>query len=126
MFCDLDGSTELASRLDPEDMGAVMRAYHTACQDVVTRWGGHVAKYMGDGMLAYFGYPHAHEDDAERAVRAGIDLAAAIEGLKSAAACAGRRTAGGGEAAGRVRAEPERQGARREPAAARQGPQAAP
>ena len=57
LFCDLVGSTELASRLDPEDMGALMRTYHAACQDVVTRWGGHVAKFMGDGVLAYFGIP---------------------------------------------------------------------
>jgi class 3 adenylate cyclase len=54
MFADLVGSTELAARLDPEDMGQVIRAYHGACTDVVERWGGHVAKYMGDGVLAYF------------------------------------------------------------------------
>ena len=72
LFCDLVGSTELSARLDPEDMGAVIRAYQDACAEVVERWGGHVAKYMGDGVLAYFGWPQAHEDDAERAVRAGL------------------------------------------------------
>jgi class 3 adenylate cyclase len=75
MFADLVGSTELAARLDPEDMGQVIRAYHGACTEVVERWGGHVAKYMGDGVLAYFGWPQAHEDDPERAVRAGLELA---------------------------------------------------
>jgi class 3 adenylate cyclase len=74
LFCDLVGSTELAARLDPEDMGQVFRAYHRACTGAVERWGGHVAKYMGDGVLAYFGWPQAHEDDAERAVRAGLEL----------------------------------------------------
>ena len=74
LFCDLVGSTELAARLDPEDMGAVIRAYQECCAEVVERWGGHVAKYMGDGVLAYFGWPQAHEDEAERAVRAGLEL----------------------------------------------------
>ena len=74
LFCDLVGSTELAARLDPEDMGAVIRAYQECCAEVVERWGGHVAKYMGDGVLAYFGWPQAHEDEAERAVRAGLAL----------------------------------------------------
>jgi class 3 adenylate cyclase len=69
------GSTELSARLDPEDMSAVMRAYQESCTEVIERWGGHVAKYMGDGVLAYFGWPQAHEDDAERSVRAGLDLA---------------------------------------------------
>ena len=81
LFCDLVGSTELAARLDPEDMGAVMRAYHGACAEVVERWDGHVAKYMGDGVLAYFGWPQAHEDDAERAVRAGLALTQTLAGL---------------------------------------------
>ena len=71
VFCDLVGSTALAARLDPEDMGRVIRAYQECCAEVVERWGGHVAKYMGDGVLAYFGWPQAHEDEAERAVRAG-------------------------------------------------------
>jgi class 3 adenylate cyclase/tetratricopeptide (TPR) repeat protein len=92
LFCDLVGSTEYATRLDPEDMGALVHAYHVVSKDVVTRWDGHIAKYMGDGVLAYFGYPHAHEDDAERAVRAGLQLAAAIEALTTDAdrALAGR------------------------------------
>ena len=74
MFVDLVGSTVLSSRLDPEDMGAVIRTYQACCAEVVQRWGGHIAKYMGDGALAYFGWPQAHEDDAERAVRAGLVL----------------------------------------------------
>ena len=78
LFVDLVGSTALSARLDPEDMGAVIRAYHGACAEVVERWGGHVAKYMGDGVLAYFGWPRAHEDEAERAVRAGLELVEAV------------------------------------------------
>ena len=74
MFCDLVGSTELSTRLDPEDMGRAIRSYQTVCSDAVKHWDGHVAKFMGDGVLAYFGWPQAHEDDAERAVRAGLDL----------------------------------------------------
>ena len=87
LFCDLVGSTELSARLDPEDLGAVMRTYQNCCADVVRRWDGHVARYLGDGVLAYFGWPQAHEDDAERAVRAGLDLVAAV----------GRLTANEGE-----------------------------
>ena len=74
LFVDLVGSTALAARLDPEDMGRVIRAYQDCCAEVIERWGGHVAKYMGDGVLAYFGWPQAHEDEAERAVRAGLEL----------------------------------------------------
>jgi class 3 adenylate cyclase/predicted ATPase len=81
MFVDLVGSTELAARLDPEDMGHVIRAYQSRCAEAVARWGGHVAKYMGDGVLAYFGWPQAHEDDAERAVRAGLAVVEALPGL---------------------------------------------
>ena len=81
MFCDLVGSTELSGRLDPEDMGRVIRVYQNVCAEVVERWGGHVAKYMGDGVLAYFGWPGAHEDDAERAVRAGLELVEAVRAL---------------------------------------------
>ena len=72
MFCDLVGSTLLSSRLDPEDLRAVIAAYHRAVTEVVGGFDGFVAKYMGDGVLVYFGYPRAHEDDAERAVRAGL------------------------------------------------------
>ena len=68
MFCDLVGSTALSARLDPEDLRAVIGNYHRCCAAVIERAGGFVAKYMGDGVLAYFGYPQAHEDDAERAV----------------------------------------------------------
>ena len=78
MFVDLVGSTALSARLDPEDMGALIRAYQGCCTEVVERWGGHVAKYMGDGVLAYFGWPQAHEDEAERAVRAGLARCAAV------------------------------------------------
>jgi class 3 adenylate cyclase/predicted ATPase len=81
MFCDLVGSTELASRLDPEDLREVISAYHHAVADTVSRFDGFVAKYMGDGVLIYFGYPRAHEDDGERAVRAGLDAIAAVRSL---------------------------------------------
>jgi hypothetical protein len=77
MFADLVGSTLLSSRLDPEDMREIIGAYHRYCAEQITKAGGFVAKYMGDGVLAYFGYPAAHEDDAERAVRAGLELIAA-------------------------------------------------
>jgi class 3 adenylate cyclase len=83
LFCDLVGSTELAARFDPEDMGRVIRAYQDTCTEVIERWGGHVAKYMGDGVLAYFGWPQAHEDEAERAVRAGLSIAERVAGLKT-------------------------------------------
>lgn len=81
LFCDLVGSTALAARLDPEDMGRVIRAFQECCAEVVRRWDGHIARYMGDGMLAYFGWPRAHEDDAERAVRAGLELTAVVTSL---------------------------------------------
>ena len=81
MFADLVGSTTLARQLDPEDMSEVMRAYHGRTTEVIRRWGGHVAKYLGDGVLAYFGWPQAHEDDAERAARAGLELTKAVGGL---------------------------------------------
>lgn len=82
MFVDLVGSTELSGRLDPEDMRDVMRRYQDAVAGAVTRYGGHVAKYLGDGVLAYFGWPRAHEDQAERAVRAGLDATLAVGSLK--------------------------------------------
>jgi hypothetical protein len=78
LFCDLVGSTALSSHLDPEDMRQVIAAYHRAVTEIVTGFDGFVAKYMGDGVLAYFGYPRAHEDDAERAVRAGLSLVDAV------------------------------------------------
>jgi class 3 adenylate cyclase len=81
MFVDLVGSTALSARLDPEDMSGVIRAYQECCAEVIRRWDGHVAKYLGDGVLAYFGWPQAHEDAAERAVRAGLELTDAIAKL---------------------------------------------
>ena len=83
MFCDLVGSTALSARMDPEDLREVISAYQKCVAETVRRCGGFVAKYMGDGVLIYFGYPQAHEDDAERAVRAGLQLIAAVAALKS-------------------------------------------
>src|SRR5215471_18623301 len=83
MFCDLVGSTGLSARLDPEDLREVIAAYHRAVAEVVRGFDGFVAKYMGDGVLAYFGYPRAHEDDAERAIRAGLGVVDAVGGLDS-------------------------------------------
>jgi class 3 adenylate cyclase len=81
MFCDLVGSTPLSQRLDPEDLRQILGTYHKCCAEVITRFGGFVAQYFGDGILAYFGYPQAHEDDAERAVRAGMALVVAVAKL---------------------------------------------
>jgi class 3 adenylate cyclase len=78
MFCDLVGSTPLSTRFDPEDLREIVGAYHRCVADTVGRFGGFVAKYMGDGVLIYFGYPEAHEDDAERAVRAGLAVIDAV------------------------------------------------
>ena len=78
MFCDLVGSTRLAEELDPEDLRDVLVAYQSVCSRAIERCGGHTAKYMGDGLLVYFGYPQAHEDDPQRAVRAGLGI---LEGL---------------------------------------------
>jgi class 3 adenylate cyclase len=83
MFSDLVGSTALSARMDPEDLREVISAYQKCVAETVQRFSGFVAKYMGDGVLVYFGYPQAHEDDAERAVRAGLELAAAVVGLKT-------------------------------------------
>jgi class 3 adenylate cyclase len=82
MFCDIVGSTGLAAQLDPEDLRDIMHAYNRCVAEVVRRYEGHVAKYMGDGVLAYFGYPRAHEDEAERAVRAGLEIVAALRSLR--------------------------------------------
>jgi class 3 adenylate cyclase len=76
MFCDLVGSTALATRLDPEELREVIGTYHRSVAEAVRRFDGLVAKYMGDGVLVYFGFPRAHEDDAQRAVRGGLDIAA--------------------------------------------------
>ena len=86
MFSDLVGSTALSARMDPEDLREVISAYQNSVAETVGRFGGFVAKYMGDGVLVYFGYPQAHEDDAERAVRAGLQLVTAIGDLKTHAA----------------------------------------
>jgi hypothetical protein len=85
MFSDLVGSTALSARMDPEDLREVISAYQKCVAETVRRFGGFVAKYMGDGVLVYFGYPEAHEDDAEQAVRAGLQLVAAVAGLKTRA-----------------------------------------
>jgi class 3 adenylate cyclase len=103
MFCDLVGSTALSARLDPEDLRAVIGAYHRCAAAVIQGTGGFVAKYMGDGVLAYFGYPRAGEHDAERAVRAGLALVAAVAGRgannrpqrRGAAVCRGADQSGG-------------------------------
>jgi class 3 adenylate cyclase len=83
MFSDLVGSTALSARMDPEDLREVISAYQKCVAETVQRFGGFVAKYMGDGVLVYFGYPQAHEDDAERAVHAGLELVAAATALKT-------------------------------------------
>jgi class 3 adenylate cyclase len=85
MFCDLVGSTALSATLDPEDLRGIIGAYHRCCTELVERNGGFVAKYMGDGVLAYFGYPQAHEHDAECAVRAGLALIGAVPKLTTVA-----------------------------------------
>src|ERR1700745_3443421 len=82
MFSDLVGSTALSARMDPENLREIISAYQRCVADTVRRFGGFVAKYMGDGVLVYFGYPQAHEDDAERAVRAGLEAIAAVGALK--------------------------------------------
>jgi class 3 adenylate cyclase len=84
MFCDLVGSTALSARLDPEELREIIGGYHRRCAEVITKSGGFVAKYMGDGVLAYFGYPQAHEHDAERAVRAGLTLVEVVPSLATA------------------------------------------
>jgi class 3 adenylate cyclase len=83
MFSDLVGSTALSARMDPEDLREVISSYQKCVAESVQRFGGFVAKYMGDGVLIYFGYPQAHEDDAERAVRAGLELVAAVSARKT-------------------------------------------
>src|SRR6516165_8826332 len=83
MFSDLVGSTALSARMDPEDLREVISAYQRCVADTVRRFGGFVAKYMGDGVLVFFGYPHAHEDDAEQAVLAGLALVEAIGVLEA-------------------------------------------
>ena len=81
MFCDLVGSTALSVRRDPEDLRDLIAAYHHAVAEVVTRFEGFVARYMGDGVLIYFGYPRAHEDDAERTARCALAVVEALSGV---------------------------------------------
>src|SRR5213596_248526 len=83
MFCDLVDSTPLASQLDPEDWREVVRAYQETATAVIQRFDGHIAQYLGDGLLVYFGYPHAHEDEAQRAVQASLELVEAMEPLNT-------------------------------------------
>src|SRR5712691_9669844 len=83
MFCDLVGSTALSEQLDPEELREVVHAYQEACAGVIGRFEGHIAQYLGDGLLVYFGYPAAHEDDAQRAVRAGLSILAELPHLNA-------------------------------------------
>jgi class 3 adenylate cyclase len=83
MFCDQVDSTKLSSQLDPEDWREVVRAYQRVCTEVIQRYDGHIAQLLGDGLLVYFGYPQAHEDDAHRAVRAGLGMLAAMGDLNT-------------------------------------------
>ena len=83
MFCDLVGSTAPSEQLDPEELRDLIREYQKVCAEVISRHDGHIAKYLGDGLLVYFGYPMAHEDDAQRAVRAGLGIVEEIENINS-------------------------------------------
>ncbi len=83
MFCDLVGSTPLAEALDPEDLRTLMQIYQQTAGGAIERFGGHVAQYLGDGLMTYFGWPQAHEDDAERAIRAGLAIVAAVKNVAS-------------------------------------------
>jgi class 3 adenylate cyclase/tetratricopeptide (TPR) repeat protein len=85
MFCDLVGSTALSHTLDPEQLRDLMRAYQQASGQVIEKYGGHVAQYLGDGLMVYFGWPQAHEDDGERAVRASLDIVGAVKSVPAAA-----------------------------------------
>lgn len=85
LFCDLVGSSALASRLDPEDMSHVVHMYQDVCAGAIVRCGEYVARFMGDGVVAYFGFSQAHEDDAERETRAGLALVAKVASLRSPA-----------------------------------------
>jgi class 3 adenylate cyclase len=81
LFCDLVGSTALAAQLDPEEWRETVAGYHRAAAETITRFGGHVAKYLGGGVMAFFGYPEAHDNDAERAARAGLAILDALAKL---------------------------------------------
>jgi len=82
MFCDLVGSTSISDRVDPEEMIQLFAAYRDACTDVVKRYGGYVGHFMGDGLMIYFGYPHANEDDPQRAIQAALSMILAVQNLK--------------------------------------------
>ena len=84
MFCDLVGSTALSTGMDPEDLRDVIASFQSRCSAAIRRYDGFVAKYMGDGILVYFGYPRAHEDEAERSVRTGLDIVDAMAELNAA------------------------------------------
>ena len=99
MFCDVVGSTALSERLDPEEWRAVVRSYHAACATVIRRFEGLVAQYLGDGLLVYFGYPQAHEDDAQRAVRAALEIISAFETSSASPALVAGRPERGPEGA---------------------------
>src|ERR1700747_3538450 len=79
MFCDLVGSTALSGQLDPEELNEVIREYRSVCGEIIEHHEGRIAQFQGDGVLVYFGYPLAHEDDAQRAVRAGLEIVAAVD-----------------------------------------------
>ena len=83
MFCDLVGSTELSTKLDPEPLRELMRGYQQTCGRVIERYDGHVAQYLGDGLMVYFGWPKAHEDDAERAVRSALEIVEAVKSMSA-------------------------------------------
>lgn len=83
MFCDLVGSTALSEQLDPEELREVVRAYQETCTEVIRRYDGHIAQHLGDGLLVYFGYPLAHEDDAARAARTGLGILEVVRALKA-------------------------------------------
>jgi class 3 adenylate cyclase len=81
MFCDLVGSTQLSENLDPEDFRQILQVYQDTCVYAVNQYEGHLAQYLGDGVLIYFGYPGAHEDDSQRAIRCGLEILSEIERL---------------------------------------------
>src|ERR1700723_947472 len=83
MFCDLVGSTALSEKLDPEELGSLLQAYRIHCGEVIARYDGFVARYVGDGILTYFGWPTAHEDDAERALRAALEIVQTVKRASS-------------------------------------------
>jgi class 3 adenylate cyclase len=91
MFCDLVGSTELSRKLDPEELRDLLQAYQSACGEVIGRYEGHEAQYLGDGLMTYFGWPRAHEDDPVRAVRAGLEVAQIVLRFNASTPVSARR-----------------------------------